>query len=169
MTASLTACFRKEGYGDEKLYFHARVIAVEGNEMLVGGGDVGLCIVDFPESVDLSKYERGNYVEIAHSGSIAESYPSQARGYALRKLPWNEVEKFRLEKTLSGVVESVTDEELRIRSGEALYMIRSSLLAEAPVLAVGDAVEVIYDGIIDGGTGVNEICFPQSIAIDENT
>ncbi len=160
---SLSACIYKEGYGDGKMYFEARVIATEGTEMLVGGGEIGLCIVSFPEGTDLSEYERGDYVQIGHSGTIAESYPSQARGYAIRELSREEIKSFRREVTLVGVCQSITEEEIHIHAEDGNYMIRVSYLNEIPPLSVGDAVKVVYDGILDNGPGVSEICFPSSL------
>ncbi len=165
---NLTACFNVDGFGDDKLYFSARVIAVEGNEMLVGGGNLGLCIVTFPEDADLGDYERGDYVEIGHSGAVADSYPSQAKGYAIRQLSREKIKEFHRDVTTTAVCEMMDQDILYVISDGKRYRMNTKDVRDLPKIVSGDTLEIVYDGIVDDGAlagGASEICFPSAIRV----
>ena len=147
--------------------FNARIIETYDRVFLVAGGYVGLCRLSFSSEVSLEGYQAGDYIHVTFNGNVAESRPTQARGYGIRYMTDEEIAGFHQEKTLRGTYKGISDGMVCFHAGNKDYYFAANAVDFLPMMTQGDIIEVVYDRLITHGMNGIHIRFPESVRVVE--
>ncbi|MBQ8498036.1 MAG: hypothetical protein IJ489_11365 [Clostridia bacterium] len=138
----------------DPILFKARIAFSSGHGFYVKGFDdengreTFTGYIYFPDEIDLTDYEDGDYVEIGYDGWAMETYPLQANALSIRHLTEEEIEEILIDmKTYTLTLQYMGHDEYElIGIASAAYSMDPKLLENIPEMNFKDYFTVVYDG-----------------------